>query len=682
MTRTLEIDIETFSDVDLLKAGVYKYAESEDFEILLFAYSYDGEPVTVLDLASRDTKTPEIPEQILKDLADPDVTKIAYNANFERVCLSHYLYNKRMKSWESDRLEYWNSGLEPRFKFFDPKGWYCAMVHSSMCGLPASLDIAGKALGLPEDKQKLATGKALIKYFCMPCKPTKANGYRTRNRPEDAPEKWQQFIDYNQRDVETEAEIERRLNLIYSMPRQELERYWIDQQINDDGIAIDMDMVNDILKYGDVHAQKVLDQAQEIAGISIKSVKQLKKWLEDRAGIQIDQLTKESVTDLIKTTSLPDVKKVLELRLEAGKTSVKKYDVFKRSVTNDGRIHGCFQFYGSRTGRFAGRLVQPQNLPRNSFDDFDWARQLVKWQDWEELEATYPSMNDVFATLIRTAFIPRNGCAFAVADYSAIEARVIAWLADEKWRLEAFHNGKDIYCESASQMFHVPVEKHGINGRLRKQGKIAELALGYGGGVNALKAFGAEKMGMTEEEMAEVVVKWRAASPNVCRLWQIFDRMVAKALAGERPQGPKGMEMWIRAGCLMVKLPSGRCLVYQNPRMEAEKGHRTPTFTFDGVNQTTHKWEAIHAWGGKLTENVVQAIARDCLVLTMDRIHQYWNQARIVMHIHDEVVVEVPTQAQGEWLQRILDIMARPILWAPGLELKGAGFTADYYQKD
>ena len=657
--RTLHIDIETYSSVDLAKAGVYKYAESEDFTVLLFAYSYDGGPVIVLDLTRQD-----LPSQIIKDLKDPNVLKKAHNAQFERVCLSAYLRN-----------------MGELHQYLQPEGWYCTMVHSSMCGLPSSLKQVGDALGLAEDKKKLATGQSLIRYFCMPCKPTKANGGRTRNHPEDDPQKWQEFIRYNQRDVETEMEIEQRLLSLYKVPDLELSRYWLDQSISDLGVRVDMDLVHKVLDYGKVHQQQVLDEGERLSGVSISSVTQLKAWIKEKTGQTITSLTKATMDDLIANQSNPTVKRVLELRKESGKISVKKYDVFERAVCEDGRIHGILQFYGARTGRWAGRLIQPQNLPRNSFDDFDQARVLVKTEDWDLLDMLYPSLNDVFSTLIRTALIPSEGKAYAVADYSAIEARVIAWLADERWRMDAFHNGKDIYCQSASMMFGVPVEKHGQNSHLRKKGKVAELACGYGGNIGALKAFGADKMGLTETDMADIISKWRSASPNICLLWKTFDRMVSRAvkLPGRPIQGPKGITFTVRDSLLEVKLPSSRCLIYQNPRFETEAGFGT-RFTFDGLNQTTRKWEPISTWGGKLTENIVQAIARDCLAIALDRMAAKGYLP--VMHIHDEVVVEVPSADREEHLKAVEDIMAEPIPWAEGLELTAAGFTADYYQKD
>lgn len=661
--KTLHIDIETYSSVDLAKAGVYKYAESSDFQILLFAYAYDDNPVTVLDL----TKT-ELPPEIVADLDDPTVLKKAHNAQFERICLSAYLRNV-----------YCSGDMETNWYLPPNAGWYCTMVHSSMCGLPSSLKQVGEALGLSEDKKKLATGQALIRYFCQPCKPTKANGGRTRNRPDDDPAKWSEFIEYNRQDVVTEMEIEKSLCALYIMPDEELSRYWIDQQINDQGVRIDKDLVNAILDYSEVHNEKVKAEAAEISGINISSVVQLKDWIRERTGREVLSLTKGFLDDLIRDEKDPDVRRVLKSRQEIGKISCKKYNVFETAACEDGRVHGILQFYGSRTGRWAGRLIQPQNLPRNSFDDFDEARALVKAGNWDLLEICYPSINDVFSTLIRTAIIPKDGCAFAVADYSAIEARVIAWLADEKWRLDAFHNGKDIYCQSASQMFGVPVEKHGVNADLRKKGKVAELACGYGGGVAALKAFGADKMGLTETDMTDIIAKWRQSSPKICQLWKTFDRMVERAMKGRQMTGPKGITFRIHDNVLEVKLPSGRCLIYQHPRFTEEPG-RGQRFTFDGLSQTTHKWEPIFTWGGKLTENIVQAIARDCLAIAIDRMAA--EDLLPVMHIHDEVVVEVPEADQKDWLEHLEGIMARPIPWAEGLELTAAGFTADYYQKD
>lgn len=672
--KILHIDIETYSSVDLFKSGVYKYAESEDFQILLFAYSYNEGPVKVLDLTKH-----KLPDTIIKDLKDPHMLKKAHNAQFERICLSQYVYKQELQRWID--CGFWDS-TPPKFSYLDPEGWYCTMVHSSMCGLPASLGQVGKALGLDEDQQKLTTGKALIRYFCMPCKPTISNGGRTRNLPEHDPERWAQFIEYNAQDVVTEMAIEERLLKIYKIPDIELRRYWKDQKVSDVGVGVDMDLVQKVLSYGKAHQQEVLEEGQRLAGIPISSVAQLKRWIKDKTGKEVKSLTTATLDDLITGQSDPTVKRVLMLRKESGKISVKKYDVFDRAVCEDGRMHGILQFYGSRTGRWAGRLIQPQNLPRNSFDDFDIARELVQDEEWDVLGMLYPSVNDVFSTLIRTAFVPSFGKAFAVADYSAIEARVIAWLADERWRIEAFHQGKDIYCQSASMMFGVPVEKHGVNGHLRKKGKVAELACGYQGGIGALKNFGADKMGLTETDMADIIAKWRAASPNICMLWKTFDRLIKRAmrLPGTPMQGPKGMEFVVASGALKVRLPSGRYLIYQEPRYEDDPERGRQSFTFDGLNQTTRKWEAIRTWGGKMTENIVQAIARDCLAIAIDRLAERGYLP--VMHIHDEVVVEVPDYNREEHLKRIEDVMAMPISWAEGLELTAAGFTSDYYMKD
>lgn len=670
--HVLHIDLETYSSVDLKKAGAYKYAESEDFEILLFAYSYDSEPVRVLDLTQQ-----RLPEDICRDLIDPCVIKKAHNAQFERICLSRYLYRQEKEWWIN--CGFWDSA-PPEFSYLDPEGWYCTMVHSTMCGLPGSLAQVGQALGLAEDKQKLAIGKALIRYFCVPCKPTKTNGFRTRNLPADDPDKWQDFIAYNKQDVVTEIAIEDRLEAIYPMPEEELRRYWLDQRVSDQGIGVDMDMVSKILTYGEEHNSRVKARAEEISGINIGSVKQLKAWIEEKTGEEVTSLTKDRLADMINDASDPIVREILRARLEIGQIAVKKYEVFDRAVCADWRIHGVLQFYGSKTGRWAGRLVQPQNLPRNKFDDFDNARELVKDCDWDMIEMCYGSINDVFSTLIRTAIVPSEGKMFAVADYSAIEARVIAWLAGEEWRLEAFHKGQDIYCQSASRMFGVPVEKHGKNAHLRKQGKVAELALGYGGGIPAMLAFHADKMGLSETDMADIIAKWRAASPRVCQLWKTFEKMRDRALAGRVATGPKGMTFRVRDGVLEVKLPSGRCLIYQHPRMEMEPGKNRKNFAYDGLNQTTKKWGTIYAWGGKMTENIVQAIARDCLAEAMDRMSQRGYLP--VMHIHDEVVVEVPEGEAQKHLEQIEDIMAEPLEWAYGLELTAAGFTSPFYKKD
>lgn len=658
--RKLHVDLETYSDVDIGKVGLYRYVDSRAFEILLIAYALDDGPVTVIDLTQED-----MPEWLVMALTDFAYLKVAHNAAFERVCLSKYL---------GVRLQ--------------PDQWECTMVHAMMLGLPASLKDVGKALGLPEDKQKMSEGRALITYFCKPCKPTKANGGRTRNRPSDAPEKWDTFVAYNKRDVETEQEIDRQLNRM-PIPKSEKELYCLDQDMNDHGLMIDRKMLDIVISYSNQYTNALKKEAEELTGgININSIIQLANWIQQVEGIELKSLTKEDVADLLKKDDLkPNTKRVLEIRQEVGKTSVKKYNKTLEALCSDGRLHGVLQFYGAgRTGRWAGRLLQVQNLPRNVFDDIGLARDLVLSQRWDELTMLYDSINDVFATLIRTMIIPPEHYAFAVADYSAIEARVIAWLAGEKWRQDTFKNGGDIYCASAEQMFHVPVEKHGRNAHLRKKGKVAELALGYQGGVNAMKRMGGEAMGMTEEEMLDIVQKWRKKSPHIVALWNRIQIAVIKTIESGKDSYLSIKEKEIRFHMnfienmefLQIYLPSGRYICYAEPKLEeTERGYQ---ITYMGQNQSTHKWERLKTYGGKLTENIVQAIARDCLALTLMRISKtgYWT----VMHVHDEVIVEVPKEKANECLEQIESIMAEPISWAPGLILTADGFTSNYYRKD
>lgn len=658
--RKLHVDLETYSDVDIGKVGLYRYVDSRAFEILLIAYALDDGPVTVIDLTQED-----MPEWLVMALTDFAYLKVAHNATFERVCLSKYL---------GVRLQ--------------PDQWECTMVHAMMLGLPASLKDVGKTLGLPEDKQKMSEGRALITYFCKPCKPTKANGGRTRNRPSDAPEKWDTFVAYNKRDVETEQEIDRQLNRM-PIPKSEKELYCLDQDMNDHGLMIDRKMLDIIIEYSDKYTKALKKEAEELTGgININSIIQLTNWIQQVEDIELKSLTKEDVADLLKKDDLgSDTRRVLEIRQEVGKTSVKKYNKTLEALCSDGRLHGVLQFYGAgRTGRWAGRLLQVQNLPRNVFDDIGLARDLVLSQRWDELTMLYDSINDVFATLIRTMIIPPEHYAFAVADYSAIEARVIAWLAGEKWRQDTFKNGGDIYCASAEQMFHVPVEKHGRNAHLRKKGKVAELALGYQGGVNAMKRMGGEAMGMTEEEMLDIVQKWRKKSPHIVALWNRIQIAVIKTIESGKDSYLSIKEKEIRFHMnfienmefLQIYLPSGRYICYAEPKLEeTERGYQ---ITYMGQNQTTHKWEQLKTYGGKLTENIVQAIARDCLALTLMRISKtgYWT----VMHVHDEVIVEVPKEMANKCLEQIEGIMVEPIPWAPGLILTADGFTSNYYRKD
>lgn len=649
MSRVLHIDLETYSDIDIGKCGAYRYVDSPNFEILLLAYAYDDEPVTVIDVAQREGW----PTQVLDDILSSNIAKVAHNAAFERICLSKFL----------------NTHL-------DPKAWHCTMVHALSLGFPASLADVGKALNLGEDKQKMAVGKRLITYFCKPCKPTQANGQRTRNYPYHDLEKWELFKEYNRQDVVTEQAIYDKL-MKFPLPESEQRLYCLDQSINDYGIGVDTELMANVISYSKDYEASLRKECEELTGgINVHSIVQLKQWLTEQEGRQIDSLTKDDVDQLLKLDLKPSSKRILELRQETGKTSVKKYEAFERSICSDGRIHGAFLFYGAgRTGRWAGRLIQPQNFPRNAFEDIALARQMVKDRKWDEIEMLYGSMNDVFSTLIRTLIVPPQAMTFAIADYSAIEARVVAWMADEKWRQEVFASGGDIYCMSATQMFGVPVEKHGQNSHLRKKGKVAELACGYGGGVGALRKMGGEQMGLTEKEMDDIVKKWRRSSPHVVRLWRELGDAAIEAIDTRlRVKCRHGVSFKYAKGILFMQLPSGRSLAYVQPRFDGRE------LTYMGMNQTTRKWERTKTWGGKLTENLIQAIARDCLAVSMTKIQQ--SGYHIVMHVHDEVIVEVPSENAEGHLKRIEDLMGEPIEWAPGLLLTADGFNSPYYRKD
>lgn len=649
MSRVLHIDLETYSDIDIGKCGAYRYVDSPNFEILLLAYAYDDGPVTVIDVAQKEGW----PTQVLDDILSPDITKVAHNAAFERICLSKFL----------------NTQL-------DPKAWHCTMVHALSLGFPASLADVGKALNLEEDKQKMAVGKRLITYFCKPCKPTMANGQRTRNYPHHDPEKWNLFKEYNRQDVVTEQAIYDKL-MKFPLPESEHRLYCLDQSINDYGIGVDADLMDNVIGYSKEYETALRKECGALTGgINIHSIVQLKQWLTEQEGRQIDSLTKDDVDQLLNLDLKPGSRRILELRQETGKTSVKKYEAFERSICSDGRIHGAFQFYGAgRTGRWAGRLIQPQNFPRNAFEDIALARQMVKSKQWDEIEMLYGSMNDVFSTLIRTLIVPPQGMTFAIADYSAIEARVVAWMADEKWRQDVFAKGGDIYCMSATQMFGVPVEKHGQNNHLRKKGKVAELACGYGGGVGALRKMGGEQMGLTEKEMDDIVRKWRRSSPHVVRLWRELGDAAIEAIDTRlRVKCSHGVSFKYAKGILFMQLPSGRSLAYVQPRFDGRE------LTYMGMNQTTRKWERTKTWGGKLTENLIQAIARDCLAVSMSKIQKAGYHT--VMHVHDEVIVEVSSKGAEGHLKRIEELMGEPIEWAPGLILTADGFTSEYYRKD
>lgn len=643
--KQLSIDIETYSSTNLNQTGVYRYADSDDFELLLFGYAVDFGQVKVVDL----TQGEKIPPQIIQALNDPTIIKSAFNAQFERVCLSHFV-GRRLK----------------------PAGWHCSRVWAATLGLPLSLRDVGTVLGLP--RQKITAGKELVRYFCTPCKPTKANQYRTRNFPYHAPDKWQQFKQYNQRDVEVEMEITQKLER-FPVPQNEWENYWMDQEINDCGIRIDQQLVNQAIKcQGEFHDQ-YLKKSQQLTGLdNPNSPLQLKEWLQ-RQGVKTDSLSKASVAQLLETTT-GTVHQVLSLRQLLSKSSVKKYQAMQKAMCQDGRVHGLLQFYGAnRTGRWAGRLVQVQNLPRNSMPDLEEARALVKQGNTTALAMLYDSVPEVLSQLIRTAFIPSEGHHFYVADFSAVEARVIAWLSGEQWRQEAFTNNEDIYCASASQMFGVPVIKHGVNGELRQKGKIAELALGYGGSISALKAMGATKLGLTEEELPPLVQMWRNASPHIVQFWWNIDKAAKKCIKSHLPQATHGMRFIYRSGCMFLRLRSGRYLCYPQPKIGTNR-FGSESITFMGIN-TVKKWSRIETYGAKLVENIVQATSRDLLAEAMRRLEAAGNP--VVMHIHDEAVIDALKDSS---LDTIVNIMTEVPSWADGLILNAAGFVSDFYKKD
>lgn len=645
--QTLSIDLETYSDQLLAKTGVYRYVESPDFEILLFAYSVDGAPVQQIDLACGE----KIPPAILAALEDDKVTKWAFNANFERICLSRFL------------------GY-PTGDYLEPDSWKCSMVWAAYMGLPLSLEGAGAVLGL--EKQKLAEGKDLIKYFCQPCAPTKSNGQRTRNLPEHAPDKWLAFKKYNIRDVETEMSIQARL-LKYPVPDSVWEEYHLDQEINDRGVGLDMKLVRQAIQMDGRSRSELTQAMKELTSLdNPNSVQQMKQWLADN-GVETDTLGKKAVAELLKTAP-PQLQKVLTLRQQLAKSSVKKYQAMETAVCADGRARGMFQFYGAnRTGRWAGRIIQMQNLPQNHLDDLSEARGLVRAGGFDALEMLYEDVPDTLSQLIRTAFVPQENRKFIVADFSAIEARVIAWLAGEKWRQDVFAQGKDIYCASASQMFGVPVEKHGVNGHLRQKGKIAELALGYGGSVGALKAMGALEMGLSEDELPALVSAWRQANPKIVQFWWAVDRAVMDAVTRKTTTKTHGIIFSARNGMLFITLPSGRNLAYVKPKI-GENRFGGDCITYEGVGGTK-KWERIDSYGPKFVENIVQATSRDILCYAM----QTLRCCSIVMHIHDEVVIEADRRMS---LQAVCDQMGRTPPWAKGLQLRADGYETDFYKKD
>ncbi len=659
--ETLSIDIETFSDADLNKCGVYKYAESDAFEILLFGYAANGGSVSVIDLTAGE----EIPQEILAALSDTDVIKWAFNASFERICLSYWLLKNRPEHFTG-----YSTPEDPAGAFLDPSSWRCSMIWSAYLGLPLSLAGAGAVLGLEE--QKLAEGKELLKYFCVPCKPTKANGGRTRNLPHHDTEKWNLFKNYNKRDVEVEMSIQKRLTK-YPVPENIWEEYRLDQEINDRGIALDMDVVENAIRFDERSKSKLMETMKSITNLeNPNSVVQMKQWLADN-GMETESLGKKDVARLIPDA--PDkLKKALQLRLQLAKSSVKKYQAMQNAVCKDGRAHGMFQFYGaSRSGRWAGRLIQLQNLPQNHMTDLAEARELIRTGDYETMELLYEDIPDALSQLIRTAFIPRSGRKFIVCDYSAIEARVLSYLAKETWRSRVFAEGKDIYCASASQMFHVPVEKHGINSHLRQKGKIAELALGYGGSVGALTSMGALEMGLSENELRPLVDAWRTSNPNIVRFWWDVDAAVKTAIRQRVRTCVNGICFECKSGMLFITLPSGRNLSYVKPKI-GENRFGGESVTYEGVG-ATKKWQRIESYGPKFVENIVQAVSRDLLCFAMRNLSHCF----IVGHVHDELIIECRPEVS---LDAVCAQMSHSPDWMQDILIRGDGYETSFYKKD
>lgn len=659
--KTLHLDLETYSSTDLSKCGVYKYVQAQDFEILLFGYSIDDGDVRVIDLAQGE----RIPNDIIKALSDENIIKWAYNANFERICLSEYLRRNYEKYFNSYGVNEDTVG-----DYLNPKGWKCSMVWSAYMGLPLSLAGVGSILGLEE--QKLSEGKELIRYFCMPCKPTKSNGERTRNLPEYDSNKWRAFKKYNKRDVEVEIAIQKKL-ANFSVPDFIWNEYWLDQEINDRGIAVDMDVVGNAILFDEQAKSSLSEKMKELTGLdNPNSVQQMRNWLFEH-GLEMDSLGKKEVSAVLKTASEP-LKTVLSLRQQLAKSSVKKYQAMMNAVCNDGRVRGMFVFYGAnRSGRWSGRLVQLQNLPQNKITDLAEARELVKQGNYKAVQLLYDDIPDTLSQLIRTSFIPRKEMKFIVADFSAIEARVLSYLSGEQWRTEVFANGGDIYCASASQIFGVPVEKHGVNGHLRQKGKIAELALGYGGSVGALRSMGALDMGLTEEELKPLVDMWRNANPNIVKFWWEVDRAVKDAVREHIPSKVGLLKFYYKSGMLFIGLPSGRKLTYIKPRMGVNQ-FGGESVTYEGVG-ATKKWERIESYGPKFVENLVQGISRDILMHAM----QTLSHCFICSHIHDELIIECDEKMS---LSAVCEQMSRTPPWVKGLLLRADGYECDFYKKD
>ena len=645
MGQILEMDIESFSDVDLIKCGVYAYADSPAFEILLFAYSFDGGETQIIDLAQGE----KLPAEVEEAIFDVSVTKTAYNANFERTCLSRHFG-----------------------RYIPPESWHCSAVQAAMLALPRSLEDVGRVLGL--DEQKMKEGKELIRYFCVPCKPTKANGGRTRNLPCHAPEKWELFKTYCKRDVDVEKSIRRKLHN-FPIPESEMELYRLDQRINDRGVLVDMGLVEQAIACERLHKEVVTKRAYELTGLeNPNSVAQLKGWLGDK-GMEAESLSKKAVADMIAETD-GEVEELLRLRLLMAKTSVKKYEAMERSVCSDGRVHGLLQFYGAnRTGRFAGRLVQIQNLPQNHLPDLELARELVKQRRFEDIELLYDSTPNVLSELIRTAFIPKPGCRFVVADFSAIEARVLAWLSGEQWRLDVFTSHGKIYEASASSMFHVPMEEITKGSPLRQKGKLAELGLGFGGASGALISMGALDMGLTEDELPPLVAAWRKANPHITQFWWDVDAAAIKAVTEKQKTKVGKIIFEYKSGILFITLPSGRKLSYVKPRMAVNRFGRDG-LTYEGISENK-KWSRIETYGPKLVENIVQGTARDLLAEAMLRVEK--KGYPIVMHCHDEIIAEVPEDSGS--VDEMCEIMAVQPKWAEGLPLRADGFECRFYKK-
>lgn len=655
----ITIDIETRSDKDISKCGVYAYTDTPYFDILLFAYSIDGQPVRVVDTANGE----EIPENVLAALADENVVKRAFNCNFERVCLSKYLRENYPQYFQSYSIDEDTVG-----DFLNPESWHCSMIHARTLGLPSSLAEVGKVLGI--EQQKMTDGKALVKFFCVPY--DTIDGVPQFHSPTDYPDKWEIFKAYNKRDVEAELEIDRKLSR-FPVPDFIWQEFYLDQEINDRGILVDMQLADKAINLDAKAKEELTAEVQKLTGVeNPNSVYQLLDWLETQ-GYKSDSLGKTQVLELIKTAKEP-VKSVLQMRLQLSKSSVKKYTAMKNTACSDNRARGMFSFYGaSRTGRWAGRNVQLQNLPQNHLPDLSEARELVKYGSFEDIQMLYDDVPDTLSQLIRTAFIPRQGMKFIVADFSAIEARVIAWLAGEEWRMKAFANGEDIYCASASKMFGVPVVKHGENGHLRQKGKISELACGFGGSVGAMKAMGADSLGLSDTELKQIVTDWREASPHITELWWAVDRAVKKAVKEKTATKTHGLLFSYEAGFLFIRLPSGRRLAYAKPYIGKNK-FGGESVTYMGIN-AQKKWDRLESYGPKFVENCVQGIARDLLMYSMQTLSQYF----IVGHIHDEMIIECPKDTK---LDEICQQMARTPDWAKGLLLRADGYECSFYKKD